>query len=172
LQRARRVQLGSSDGPSPRCAAADAPHRPPPRQVLSGFAGTVALLAASAAQANTPIDLFDDRGARKKGFDLIYEARDLDLPQNVRDGLTQARSDIASTKQRVKESEKRLDNDVLPSINKAYWWAPGAGAGWGRFRAGDPRAAGACGMPREMDDSHSKEQQKCRAEQQRALHGA
>ncbi|GBF91423.1 oxygen-evolving enhancer [Raphidocelis subcapitata] len=91
------------------------------RAVLSGFAGTVALLAASAAKANTPIDLFDDRGARKKGFDLIYEARELDLPQNVRDGMTQARSDLAGTKQRVKESEKRLDSDVLPSINKAYW---------------------------------------------------
>ena len=40
----------------------------------------------------------------------------------MRDGLTQARTDLAGTKQRVKESEKRLDNDVLPSINKAYWW--------------------------------------------------
>ncbi|GBF93986.1 oxygen-evolving enhancer [Raphidocelis subcapitata] len=91
------------------------------RAVLSSFAGAAALLAAAAAQADTAIDLFDDRGARKKGFDLIYEARELDLPQNVRDGMTQARTDIAGTKQRVKESEKRLDNDVLPSINKAYW---------------------------------------------------
>jgi photosystem II oxygen-evolving enhancer protein 3 len=60
--------------------------------VLAGFvAGAAALLAAPKAQAVTPVDLFDDRKARNNGFDLIYEARDLDLPQAVRDGLTQVR---------------------------------------------------------------------------------
>jgi hypothetical protein len=59
-------------------------------QVLAGFvAAGAALLAAPKAQAVTPVDLFDDRKARNTGFDLIYEARDLDLPQSVRDGLTQ-----------------------------------------------------------------------------------
>lgn len=63
-----------------------------PAQVLAGFvAAGAALLAAPKAQAVTPVDLFDDRKARDTGFDIIYEARDLDLPQNVRDGLTQVR---------------------------------------------------------------------------------
>jgi len=96
------------------------PH--PTTQVLSGFAATAAaLLAAESAQANTPIDLFDDRKARKNGFDIIYEARELDLPQNVREGFTQARGDIKATITRVKESEKRLDSTVEPSVQKAYW---------------------------------------------------
>jgi hypothetical protein len=58
-------------------------------QVLSGFASAAAMLAASAARAATPIDLFDDRKVKDTGFDIIYEARELDLPQNVRDGFTQ-----------------------------------------------------------------------------------
>lgn len=92
------------------------------RAVLSSFAGAAALLAAGAANAAaTSIDLFDDRKAKKTGYDLIYEARDLDLPQNVRDGFTQARENLELTKSRVKESEKRLDSDVLPKIEKAYW---------------------------------------------------
>jgi hypothetical protein len=55
------------------------------------------------------------------GFDLIYEARDLDLAQNVRDGMTQARTDLDATKKRVKESEARIDAALEPSIAKAYW---------------------------------------------------
>ena len=59
--------------------------------MLSGFAAAATLLAANAVQAAASIDLFDDRAAKQKGYDLIYEARDLDLPQSVRDGLTQVR---------------------------------------------------------------------------------
>lgn len=40
------------------------------------------------------IDVFDDRKVRDNGFDLIYEARDLDLPQAQRDGFTQVRSGL------------------------------------------------------------------------------
>ena len=58
-------------------------------QVLAGFVAAGAALLANKAEAVTPVDLFDDRKARDTGFDLIYEARDLDLPQSVRDGLTQ-----------------------------------------------------------------------------------
>jgi photosystem II oxygen-evolving enhancer protein 3 len=62
-------------------------------QVLAGFvAAGAALLAAPKAQANTAVDLFDDRKARDTGFDIIYEARDLDLPQSKRDGLDQVRA--------------------------------------------------------------------------------
>jgi photosystem II oxygen-evolving enhancer protein 3 len=90
--------------------------------VLAGFvAAGAALLSASQAQAVTPVDLFDDRKARNTGFDLIYEARDLDIPQAARDGMTQARADIEATKKRIKESEARIDNSVAASIEKAYW---------------------------------------------------
>jgi len=92
------------------------------RAVLSGFlAGAAALTMSPAAQALTPVDLFDDRAVREKGFDIIYEARELDLPQSVRDGLTQARSSLEDTKQRVKESEARIDADLEPYIRKNYW---------------------------------------------------
>ena len=99
------------------------PPTPLDTKVLGGFAaGAAALFAAGAANAAaTPIDLFDDRAAKKKGYDLIYEARDLDLPQSTRDGLTQARSSLEETKKRVKESEKRIDSAIAPSVNKAYW---------------------------------------------------
>jgi len=92
------------------------------RAVLSGFLATVALTAAKGASAAaTPVDLFDDRKAKATGFDIIYEARDLELPQSVRDGFTQARSSIEGTLKRVKESEKRIDNELEPLVQKAYW---------------------------------------------------
>merc|ERR1719399_546700 len=91
------------------------------RAVASLAAGFAALVISSAAVALTPVDLKDDRKAKSTGFDLIYEARDLDLPQNVRDGLTQARSSVDDTKKRVAESKKRITQEVLPLIKKAYW---------------------------------------------------
>lgn len=90
-------------------------------QVLSGLAAGVALTLGRAAQANTPVDLLDDRAAKAKGFDIIYEARELDLPQSVRDGLTQGRQNIDATKKRAKESEARLDTKMEAFIKKAYW---------------------------------------------------
>lgn len=97
------------------------PVRPRREQVLSGFLAGAALTLSSSAQAVTPVDLIDDRKAIKAGFDIIYEARDLALPQNVRDGFTQARQSLDDTKKRVKESEARLDTKIKPSIDKAYW---------------------------------------------------
>jgi len=92
------------------------------RAVLSGFlAGAAALTMTQGAQAVTPVDVFDDRAVRQKGFDIIYEARDLDLPQNVRDGFTQARASLEETKARVKASEARIDAELEPFIKKAYW---------------------------------------------------
>lgn len=67
------------------------------------------------------MDLIDDRKARAKGFDIIYEARDLDLPQGVRDGLEQARSDITVTKARIAESKKRINGELDAYIQKSYW---------------------------------------------------
>ncbi len=56
--------------------------------MLGGLLAAAGLVAARPAAA---IDVFDDRKARDNGFDIIYEARDLDLPQSTRDGMTQAR---------------------------------------------------------------------------------
>ena len=60
-----------------------------PVQVLAGFAAFAGLAVAKTANA---VDIQDDRKVRDKGFDLIYEARELELPQSVRDGLSQVRS--------------------------------------------------------------------------------
>ena len=55
-------------------------------QVLAGFAALAGLAVAKTANA---VDIKDARKVREKGFDLIYEARELELPQATRDGLTQ-----------------------------------------------------------------------------------
>merc|ERR1719152_718898 len=86
--------------------------------LVTGFA---AVISSPKTVALTPVDLKDDRKAKSTGYELIYEARDLDLPQNVRDGLTQARSSVDDTKKRVAESKKRITTEVLPFIKKAYW---------------------------------------------------
>merc|ERR1739848_982008 len=71
--------------------------------------------------AVTPVDLKDDRLAKATGFDLIYEARDFDLPQNIRDGLAQSRGSLTETKKRVSGSKLRFAIEVLPYIKKTYW---------------------------------------------------
>merc|ERR1712190_364528 len=91
--------------------------------MMAGLAlglGTVAAQSKNAF-AVTGVDVKDDRGAVKKGFDIIYEARELDLPQNQRDGLSQFRNSADDTKQRLVESSKRIKTTVLESINKNYW---------------------------------------------------
>jgi len=92
------------------------------------MAGAAALtLASPPAQAinDTPINIKDfryQRGTTKvAGFDIIYEARDLDLDQDTRDGLSQARKDLSFTKNRVKESERCIDENLEPLIKKNYW---------------------------------------------------
>merc|ERR1719389_719009 len=82
--------------------------------------GLSVVMSCANALALSPVDLKDDRKAKSLGFDLIYEARDLDLPQNIRDGISQARSSVEDTKKRVAESEKRITQEVFPLIKKAY----------------------------------------------------
>ena len=56
-----------------------------------------------------------------QGLDIIYEARDLDLPQSQRDGLDQYRGSLDGTKKRVTESKTRIA-EVLPGlIEKEFW---------------------------------------------------
>eukprot|EP00177_Eucheuma_denticulatum_P000125 GFKZ01000222.1.p1 GENE.GFKZ01000222.1~~GFKZ01000222.1.p1 ORF type:complete len:202 (-),score=30.87 GFKZ01000222.1:106-711(-) len=97
---------------------------PDRRAVVSGFVAGVASLVAGKASADvTPVDLFDDRKRTGKGsgFDLIYEARDLDLPQNQRDGISQFKKDLAATKARYSASAKRIEGPLGDYINKSYW---------------------------------------------------
>lgn len=81
-------------------------------------AGVVSLTAFG---ASADVELQDERDVRQRGFDLIYEARDLDLGQNERDGLTQYRKNLESTKTRVKKSESIIDTKLEPLIQKKYW---------------------------------------------------
>jgi len=93
------------------------------RDMMTGLALGLGSVAAKNAFAVTGVDVKDDRGAVKKGFDIIYEARELDLPQNQRDGLSQFRESGDATKKRLAESSDRLKKDVLVSIKKNYWTA-------------------------------------------------
>jgi photosystem II oxygen-evolving enhancer protein 3 len=94
-------------------------------QIVAGFVAGVASLAGKASADVTPVDLFDDRKktAKGTGFDLIYEARDLDLPQNTRDGITQFKSDLKATKARYSASAARIEGPLGEYINKSYWCA-------------------------------------------------
>merc|ERR1712113_551568 len=92
------------------------------RRVINGLTACLATLTiTSTALAVTAVDLKDDRQVLANGFDLIYEARDLSLPQSVRDGLTQARSSIDDTKKRVVELKNCFNLESLSFIKKAYW---------------------------------------------------
>merc|ERR1712138_50413 len=52
------------------------------RQFMTGIAaGLASLTIISSSHALVPVDLKDDRKAKSTGFELIYEARDLALPQ-------------------------------------------------------------------------------------------
>jgi len=119
---AQKVSMRSAAAARPARAAvvvrASAESR---RAVLSGLFAGVAASVAAPAMALTPVDLFDDRKAIQTGFDIIYEARDLDLPQNQREGFTQARTDLAGTKARVKGSEAKIDTELEGLIKKNYW---------------------------------------------------
>lgn len=57
-------------------------------QIVSGLVAGFAGLGL-AKQAAAEIDVFDERDARSRGFDIIYEARDVDLTQAQRDGISQ-----------------------------------------------------------------------------------
>merc|ERR1719183_1002093 len=91
------------------------------RELLSAFAFAAAAAAAQEAAALSPVDLKDDRKVKSQGFDYIYEARDLDLDQRVRDGMVQARSSVADTKTRVVDAKKRLTTVMPGLVKQAYW---------------------------------------------------
>jgi len=89
-------------------------------QSRRGFLGLVAGAAFVATRVEA-IEITDDRKVRATGYDIIDQARDLDLPQSTRDGIDQFRGNLASTKARLAESVARLKKDVPPNIEKQYW---------------------------------------------------
>jgi hypothetical protein len=56
------------------------PEDVPRRAVLGGVLAAVLAVSAPSAQAG-PVDIIDGTKLRQQGYDIIYEARDLDLPQ-------------------------------------------------------------------------------------------
>lgn len=57
-------------------------------QLLSGLVAGIGGLAL--VKQASAIEISDDRKVKERGFDIIYEARDIDLPQAQRDGFVQA----------------------------------------------------------------------------------
>lgn len=117
-QRSSACRCGSSSRRSAVVVRASTESR---RAVLGGFLAGAALTVSGAAVALTPVDVFDDRKVKETGYDIIYEARDTDLPQNVREGFTQARANLEETKSRVKASQVIISSKLEPSIQSAYW---------------------------------------------------
>lgn len=81
------------------------------RQVLAGFLGVAGLAMTASANA---IDIQDERKVRERGFDLIYEARELDLPQAVRDGLVQVRNNPSPRKSHKKSPPLPILHALCP----------------------------------------------------------
>ena len=103
---------------SPNAAVQNNVMRAIPTQAATAVAATAAAAMAAnpAMAAASAVDTFDFRSV-KSGYDIIYEARDLDLPQGTRDGLDQAR-DSATAKARIAESAARLDKvGVYPFLS-------------------------------------------------------
>lgn len=93
---------------------------PSRRAILGGVLAAVA--AVSVPQANAAgVDIIDGTKLRQQGFDIIYEARDLDLPQATRDGISQFRGSLNDTKERFTEASRRINNDLGDLVSKKYW---------------------------------------------------
>jgi photosystem II oxygen-evolving enhancer protein 3 len=104
---------------APQAAVQHSIARVLPAQIVGATVAAAAVAGPALADA-TPVDVFDYRNVRD-GYEIIYQARDLDLPQNTRDGFTQAR-DPAVASARISESVSRLQS-VGDLIKKAYWTA-------------------------------------------------
>jgi len=90
------------------------------RAAMAGFSMIAGGLAAKGASAARNVELIDDRVAKKNGFDIIYEARDLSLDQDTRDGMTQARTGLSDTKTRVAGAATKLE-EAGAFADKKYW---------------------------------------------------
>ncbi len=92
---------------------------------MLGFAGVAAGLLVGANQSAHAIgiELIDDK-AKKLDYNnnIADQARDYDIPNNQRRGVTQARSDKEFTIKRVSENKKRIENEVRGYIDSKAWY--------------------------------------------------
>jgi len=97
------------------------------REALKLAASTVLLAASPALAASVAQDyqIIDDRKAKKNGFDLIYEARDLDVTNEAAPGdstrFALQKLSPADAKKRVATSVTRVKTAVPPLIAKEYY---------------------------------------------------
>jgi photosystem II oxygen-evolving enhancer protein 3 len=114
-----------------RAAAAKAPlcvasaGRREAMQVATFTAGA-ALFAGKAQAGGVDYVIIDDRKAKQNGFDLIYEARDLEVDQQTGAGGESTRFALqklspADTKKRVNEAVARVEKVVPGLIEKEYY---------------------------------------------------
>jgi len=99
-------------------AAEDASSR---RAILGGVMAAVVAVSAPREALAEGLEIIDGRKLREKGFDIIYEARDLDLPQATRDGINQFRGSLEDTKQRFTQASQRINGDLGDLVQKKYW---------------------------------------------------
>jgi len=90
---------------------------------FAALAGTA--LFAGKASAVQDYQIIDDRDAKKKGFDLIYEARDLEVTQQAKAGestrFALQRLSPDDTKARVNDSITRIKSSLPTLIEKEYY---------------------------------------------------
>ncbi len=79
---------------------------------------TVSSSAFAATGNVTSVDLLDQRKEKQAGYDYIYEARNAELTENVRNGRTQARQNLDIVKARVKVrlSPSRMLNPICTLV--------------------------------------------------------
>eukprot|EP00216_Chloropicon_sp_CCMP2111_P001751 CAMPEP_0198241492 /NCGR_PEP_ID=MMETSP1446-20131203/6302_1 /TAXON_ID=1461542 ORGANISM="Unidentified sp, Strain CCMP2111" /NCGR_SAMPLE_ID=MMETSP1446 /ASSEMBLY_ACC=CAM_ASM_001112 /LENGTH=197 /DNA_ID=CAMNT_0043924347 /DNA_START=124 /DNA_END=717 /DNA_ORIENTATION=- len=92
------------------------------RRQMLGLAGVSALVIGAQKAQAVDIEL---KRWEKVGLDYQNNDRDsamdIDIPQNERDGFTQAREAKDFTKARLMESKSRIENDLVQYINANRW---------------------------------------------------
>lgn len=97
------------------------------REALSLMVGAASLIAVRGANAADPpaVPIKDFKTVNQKGFQEIYEARELDNDNKPYAGngtrFALKKLDLAGTKARVTESEKRIKEELPPLIEAEYY---------------------------------------------------
>jgi hypothetical protein len=90
--------------------------------MLTSLAGLGAAVFVDKASALSDLPLYDDRKAHSQ-MKVPYEAMDEDLPFATRNGIAQFRTDAKASRQRLVEAHGKLEADIVPLVDKAYWYA-------------------------------------------------
>lgn len=87
--------------------------------------GSALIPATAFAGAVSEIEIFNDKSA-KKALDILDDARDGNLPQDLRAGLTDARQNLGETKKRLLASRDQIKSVGAEALKKDYWWEASA----------------------------------------------